>query len=182
MFYFESKFYKFSRLKQGWSSYWIIIMFHFFSHDICLLQQQCFYKYHPCCCPVPLHHKHHPRYPWHCSDTCCIIISYGSGVCQEMLHWGSGGVREPAYSDHVGPDGGQHLQAAGLRHSSSHQGDSSVRVSNKTTVLATFFPSFRVNNRKYSFGNEEGAYDWVCSKIPSGGRIKKDCIPKVLNT
>ena len=38
---------------------------------------------------------------------------------------------------------------------------------------------FRVNDRKYSFGNEEGAVEWVCSKIPSGGRIKKDCVPKV---
>ena len=37
----------------------------------------------------------------------------------------------------------------------------------------------RVNNRKYSFGNEEGAYDWVCSKVPDNGRIKKDCVPKV---
>ena len=39
--------------------------------------------------------------------------------------------------------------------------------------------NFRVNNRKYSFGNEEGAYDWVCSKVPDNGRIKKDCVPKV---
>ena len=38
---------------------------------------------------------------------------------------------------------------------------------------------FRVNNRKYTFGNEEGAYDWVCSKVPQSGRIKKDCVPKV---
>ena len=38
---------------------------------------------------------------------------------------------------------------------------------------------FRVNNRKYTFGNEEGAYDWVCSKVPLDGRIKKDCVPKV---
>ena len=37
----------------------------------------------------------------------------------------------------------------------------------------------RVNNRKYIFGNEEGAYDWVCSKVPQDGRIKKDCVPKV---
>ena len=37
----------------------------------------------------------------------------------------------------------------------------------------------RVNNRKYTFGNEEGAYDWVCSKVPQNGRIKKDCVPKV---
>jgi len=36
----------------------------------------------------------------------------------------------------------------------------------------------QVNNRKYSFGNEEGAYDWVCSKVPDNGRIKKDCVPK----
>ena len=39
--------------------------------------------------------------------------------------------------------------------------------------------NFRVNNRKYSFGHEEGAYDWVCSKVPDGGRIKKDCVRKV---
>ena len=42
-----------------------------------------------------------------------------------------------------------------------------------------FIKHIRVNNRKYSFGNEEGAYDWVCSKVPDNGRIKKDCVPKV---
>ena len=38
----------------------------------------------------------------------------------------------------------------------------------------------RVNNRLYTFGSEEGAWDWVCSKVPDNGRIKKDCVPKVL--
>ena len=40
----------------------------------------------------------------------------------------------------------------------------------------------RVNNRKYTFGNEEGAYDWVCSKVPQNGRIKKDCVAKVCDS
>ena len=40
---------------------------------------------------------------------------------------------------------------------------------------------FRVNNRKYTFGDEEGAYEWVCSKVPHDGRIKKDCVPKVID-
>ena len=39
--------------------------------------------------------------------------------------------------------------------------------------------SYRVNERRYEFGDEEGALDWVCSKIPSDGRVKKDCVPKV---
>ena len=43
----------------------------------------------------------------------------------------------------------------------------------ETTII------FRVNNRKYTFGSEEGAYEWVCSKVPHDGRIKKDCVPKV---
>jgi hypothetical protein len=36
-----------------------------------------------------------------------------------------------------------------------------------------------VNERRYEFGDEEGAIEWVCAKIPSDGRIKKDCVPKV---
>ena len=39
--------------------------------------------------------------------------------------------------------------------------------------------SYRVNERRYEFGDEEGAVDWVCAKIPSDGRVKKDCVPKV---
>ena len=38
---------------------------------------------------------------------------------------------------------------------------------------------FRVNERRYEFGDSDGANDWVCAKIPNDGRIKKDCIPKV---
>ena len=36
-----------------------------------------------------------------------------------------------------------------------------------------------MNERRYKFGDEEGAIEWVCAKIPSDGRIKKDCVPKV---
>ena len=39
--------------------------------------------------------------------------------------------------------------------------------------------SCRVNERRYEFGDEEGAVDWVCAKVPSDGRVKKDCVPKV---
>ena len=39
--------------------------------------------------------------------------------------------------------------------------------------------SYRVNERRYEFGDEAGAVDWVCAKIPSNGRVKKDCVPKV---
>ena len=40
---------------------------------------------------------------------------------------------------------------------------------------------FRVNERRYEFGDEEGSTidDWVCAKIPNDGRVKKDCVPKV---
>ena len=41
-------------------------------------------------------------------------VMYGSLLCQEMLYRSPGGLREPSHSHHVGPDGGQHLQAAGL--------------------------------------------------------------------
>eukprot|EP00091_Calanus_sinicus_P012460 TRINITY_DN28073_c0_g1_i1.p1 TRINITY_DN28073_c0_g1~~TRINITY_DN28073_c0_g1_i1.p1 ORF type:complete len:125 (-),score=26.58 TRINITY_DN28073_c0_g1_i1:65-439(-) len=36
----------------------------------------------------------------------------------------------------------------------------------------------QVNERRYEFGDEDGAIEWVCAKIPSDGRIKKDCVPK----
>merc|ERR1712025_1034525 len=36
----------------------------------------------------------------------------------------------------------------------------------------------QVNDRKYAFGDEEGAVEWVCSKVPQAGKVKKDCIPK----
>ena len=36
----------------------------------------------------------------------------------------------------------------------------------------------RVNERRYEFGDTDGADDWVCAKIPNDGRIKKDCVPK----
>ena len=37
----------------------------------------------------------------------------------------------------------------------------------------------RVNERRYEFGDEEGpAGGWVCSKVPTDGRIMKDCVPK----
>ena len=52
---------------------------------------------------------------------------YGSLLCQEMLYRSPGGLREPSHSHHVGPDGGQHLQIAGLQPCSPSQGDSSVR-------------------------------------------------------
>ena len=38
---------------------------------------------------------------------------------------------------------------------------------------------YRVNERRYEFGDSYGADDWVCAKIPHDGRIKKDCVPKV---
>ena len=38
----------------------------------------------------------------------------------------------------------------------------------------------RVNERRYEFGDENGAESWVCAKIPHDGAIKKDCVPKVL--
>ena len=41
----------------------------------------------------------------------------------------------------------------------------------------------RVNQRRYEFGDEEAAADedthWVCAKIPSSGKVKKDCVTKV---
>ena len=42
-----------------------------------------------------------------------------------------------------------------------------------------FVVKFRVNERRYEFGDSYGADDWVCAKIPHDGRIKKDCVPKV---
>ena len=36
----------------------------------------------------------------------------------------------------------------------------------------------RVNERRYEFGDTDGADDWVCAKIPNDGRIKKDCVPR----
>ena len=38
----------------------------------------------------------------------------------------------------------------------------------------------RVNERRYEFGDENGAESWVCAKIPHDGAIKKDCVPKVI--
>ena len=41
---------------------------------------------------------------------------------------------------------------------------------------------FRVNERRYEFGDESAAAEgtiWVCSKVPNNGKVKKDCIPKV---
>ena len=35
-----------------------------------------------------------------------------------------------------------------------------------------------MNERRYEFGDTEGADDWVCAKIPNDGRIKKDCVPR----
>ena len=35
-----------------------------------------------------------------------------------------------------------------------------------------------MNERRYEFGDTDGADDWVCAKIPNDGRIKKDCVPK----
>ena len=38
---------------------------------------------------------------------------------------------------------------------------------------------FRVNERRYEFGDERGPGEgWVCSKVPRDGRIMKDCVPK----
>ena len=37
----------------------------------------------------------------------------------------------------------------------------------------------RVNERRYEFGEENGATHWVCSKVPNNGIVKKDCVPKV---
>ena len=39
----------------------------------------------------------------------------------------------------------------------------------------------RVNERRYEFGDENGAESWVCAKIPHDGAIKKDCVPKVID-
>ena len=52
---------------------------------------------------------------------------FGSCQCPEVLHRSSGGIREPADTDHARPNGGQHLQIAGLQPCSPSQGDSSVR-------------------------------------------------------
>ena len=38
----------------------------------------------------------------------------------------------------------------------------------------------RVNERRYEFGDEDGADTWVCAKIPHDGAVKKDCVPKVV--
>ena len=37
-----------------------------------------------------------------------------------------------------------------------------------------------MNERRYEFGDENGAESWVCAKIPHDGAIKKDCVPKVI--
>ena len=47
--------------------------------------------------------------------------------------------------------------------------------------LKNYLP-LRVNERRYEFGDGDGADDWVCAKIPNDGRIKKDCVPKVSKT
>ena len=39
----------------------------------------------------------------------------------------------------------------------------------------------RVNERRYEFGDANGAESWVCAKIPHDGAIKKDCVPKVIS-
>ena len=36
-----------------------------------------------------------------------------------------------------------------------------------------------MNERRYVFGSETGpGQGWVCAKIPQGGRLYKDCVPK----
>ena len=62
----------------------------------------------------------------------------------------------------------------------AHHTKEIVQYDNTNVNICFSTGNLRVNNRKYSFGNEEGAYDWVCSKVPDSGRIKKDCVPKVL--
>ena len=37
-----------------------------------------------------------------------------------------------------------------------------------------------MNERRYEFGDANGAESWVCAKIPHDGAIKKDCVPKVI--
>ena len=49
----------------------------------------------------------------------------------------------------------------------------------RTIKLIKIYVS-RVNERRYEFGDENGAESWVCAKIPHDGAIKKDCVPKVL--
>ena len=45
-----------------------------------------------------------------------------------MLHRSAGCLRESNDSDYAGHDGGQHVQAAGLRQGSPSQGDCAVKV------------------------------------------------------
>ena len=51
----------------------------------------------------------------------------------------------------------------------------------KKKLFRTKVNLLRVNERRYEFGDVDGANidDWVCAKIPNDGRIKKDCVPKV---
>ena len=53
------------------------------------------------------------------------------------------------------------------------------KILTRTIKLIKIYVS-RVNERRYEFGDENGAESWVCAKIPHDGAIKKDCVPKVL--
>ena len=53
------------------------------------------------------------------------------------------------------------------------------KILTRTIILINIYVS-RVNERRYEFGDENGAESWVCAKIPHDGAIKKDCVPKVL--
>ena len=54
-------------------------------------------------------------------------------------------------------------------------------IQNKIFVRVLNLSLNRVNERRYEFGDANGAESWVCAKIPHDGAIKKDCVPKVIS-
>ena len=56
-----------------------------------------------------------------------------------------------------------------------------LTIQNKIFVRELNLSLNRVNERRYEFGDANGAESWVCAKIPHDGAIKKDCVPKVIS-
>ena len=56
-----------------------------------------------------------------------------------------------------------------------------LTIQNKFFVRELNLSLNRVNERRYEFGDANGAESWVCAKIPHDGAIKKDCVPKVIS-
>ena len=52
-----------------------------------------------------------------------------------------------------------------------------LTIQNKIFVRELNLSLNRVNERRYEFGDANGAESWVCAKIPHDGAIKKDCVP-----